>query len=63
MEEQASQNLFDEVLVENTKVVAVMPRPELKPFFKLNLGCQTVNIDGEPDRIRTGDLHRDRVAC
>ncbi len=45
-----ARTLFDEVIVEDTKVVAVRPRPELEPFFKLNLECQTVNIAGDPDR-------------
>ena len=60
---KVARTLFDEVIVEDTKVVAVRPRDELEPFFKLNLECRTSDIAGDPDRIRTGDLHRDRVAC
>ena len=43
--------LFEEVRVEDSRVVAVKPRPELEPFFRLNLGCQPRDIAGDPDRI------------
>lgn len=55
--------LFEQVWIENNKVVAVKPRPELEPFFKLNFECHDRDIAGDPDGIRTHDLHRDRVAC
>jgi len=56
-----ARTLFDEIWVEDTKVVAVKPRPELAPFFDLNLECHTRDIAGDPDRIRTGDLCLDRL--
>ena len=45
--------LFEQILVENNKVVAVKPRPELEPFFKLNLECHSRDIASDPDGIRT----------
>ena len=48
--------LFDEIWVDDTRVTAVKPRPELEPFFKLNLECHNPDIAGDPDGIRNGDL-------
>ena len=31
-----AKTLFEQILVENNKVVAVKPQPELEPFFELN---------------------------
>ena len=57
--------LFDEVCVEDTAVVAVGPRPELEPFFKLDWEAREAERDiaGDPDGIRTHDLRRDRAVC
>ena len=55
--------LFEEVQVENKRVVAVKPRPELEPFFLMNLECQGKDIAGDPDGIRTRDLCLDRAVC
>ena len=44
--------LFEEIWSEDTRVAAVKPRPELGPFFRLSLGCQSRDIAGDPDRIR-----------
>ncbi len=56
--------LFEEVRLDSGgKVVAVKPRPELEPFFKLSYECHARDIAGDPGGIRTPDLHRDRVAC
>ncbi|MCP4609019.1 MAG: recombinase family protein [Planctomycetes bacterium] len=41
--------LFQEIRIENKKVVAVRPRPELEPFFKLDFGCHAKTIAGDPD--------------
>ena len=41
--------LFEEILVENNKVVAVKPRPELEPFFKLNFDCHSKDIACDPE--------------
>jgi hypothetical protein len=46
--------LFGEILVEDTKVVASPPRPELEPFFKLNLECHSRGSASDPDGIRGG---------
>ena len=55
--------LFEQLWIEDNKVVFVKPRTELLPFFKINFECHTKNIGYDPDGIRTHDLHRDRVAC
>ena len=56
--------LFEEIrLGSGGKVVAVEPRPELEPFFKLSYECHARDIGCDPEGIRTPDLHRDRVAC
>ncbi len=55
--------LFEEIRIEDNKVVAVRPRPEFEPFFKLNFECHSKSIAGDPDGIRTHDLQRDRLAC
>ena len=46
-----AQTLFEEILVEDRKVVAVRPRPELEPVFKLNLECHSKDIACDPDGI------------
>ena len=58
-----ARQLFDAVWVRNEKVVAVRPRPELRPFFALSDECHAGSMSGDPEGIRTPDLHRDRVAC
>ena len=58
-----AKTLFEEILIEDKEVVAVKPRPELEPFFKLNLECHSKDIAGDPDGIRTHDLRRDRPIC
>ena len=58
-----AKTLFDQIVVENNKVVAVKPRPELEPFFKLNLDCHKYEFSCDPDGIRTHDLLRDRQIC
>ena len=56
--------LFEEVRFDSGgKVVAVKPKPELQPFFKLSYECHARDIGCDPEGIRTPDLHRDRVAC
>ena len=50
-------------MAEDGRLLAVKPRPEFEPFFKLNFERQTADIAGDPEGIRTPDLHRDRVAC
>ena len=56
--------LFEEIRLDNGgKVVAVKPRAELEPFFKLSYECHATAIGCDPEGIRTLDLHRDRVAC
>ena len=55
--------LFNGVLVRDKQVVAVRPKKELEPFFKVSYECQEKSIAGDPDRIRTGDLCLDRAVC
>jgi hypothetical protein len=54
---------YKQILAEDNKIVAVKPRPELEPFFRLNLECHARDIAGDPDGIRTHDLLRDRQIC
>ena len=43
--------MFDQVWVEDKAVVAVKPRPELEPFFRLNYEQFLMqNIEGERSR-------------
>ncbi|MFC1919217.1 recombinase family protein [Chloroflexota bacterium] len=44
-----AQSLFEEILVEDNKVVAAKPQPELEPFFRLDYECHTTDIAGDPD--------------
>ncbi len=55
--------LFEEVWVKDKLVLAVTPRPEFEPSFRLDFECHTRDIASDPGGIRTPDLHRDRVAC
>ena len=43
------------------RVTAFTPRKHLEVLFKLMPHVDVVT--GDPERIRTADLHRDRVAC
>ena len=46
--------LFEEILVEDNKVVAVKPRHELEPFFKLSYECHAKDIACDPEGILVG---------
>ena len=50
-----AKTLFEEIRVEDSKVVAVKPRPELEPFFRLSYECHATAIgcDPEGDRVHT----------
>ena len=50
---KVAKTLFEQILEEDNKVVAVKPRPELEPFFRLNLECHARDIASDPDGIRT----------
>ncbi len=39
-----ARTLFEEIWSEDATVAAVKPRPELEPFFRLNLECQSKDI-------------------
>jgi hypothetical protein len=58
-----ARQLFDAVWVRNDKVVAVRPRPELRPFFALSEECHSGSMSGDPEGIRTPDLQRDKLVC
>lgn len=58
-----AENMFIIPLDSSGEVVAMKPRPEFEPFFRLSYECHTEHIAGDPGGIRTPDLHRDRVAC
>jgi hypothetical protein len=65
---------YDELWVDGPRLVYVKPRREVEPLSQPRAGAaqptkeemselsQTVR-SGDPDGIRTHDLHRDRVAC
>jgi hypothetical protein len=53
-----ARQLFAQAVIENKTVVAVVPRPELAPFFDL-----VKKGYGGSDGIRTRDLSLDRAAC
>jgi hypothetical protein len=48
-----ARGLFEEILAEDERVVAVRPRRGLEPFFKLNFERQTADIAGDPEGLRT----------
>ena len=59
-----AKRLFEAVIVRDEQVVAVKPQPGLRAFSALNEDTRhTESLSGDPDGIRTHDLHRDRVAC
>ena len=63
-----ARQLFASVVVSNRIAVAVVPRPDLRPFFFALPRPEGVNPDGKEctggsDGIRTRDLSLDRAAC
>jgi hypothetical protein len=63
-----ARQLFQSVVVSNRTAVAVVPRPDLRPFFFALPRPEGVNPDGKEctggsDGIRTRDLSLDRAAC
>jgi site-specific DNA recombinase len=46
-----AKTLFEQILVEDNKVVAVKPQPQLEPFFKLNFDCHFRDIACDPEGI------------
>ena len=62
------QMAVDAVYVDmvSAKVVAIKPKPAFLPLFRLEepvTAGPTILVVGDPEGIRTPDLHRDRVAC
>jgi hypothetical protein len=43
-----AKTLFEEIWIEDNKVVVVKPKSNLEPFFKLNLGCHARDIASDP---------------
>ncbi len=71
---QLASLIYEELWVDGPRLVYVKPRPEVEPLFRVRAGAAqpTKNVmselsttvrSGDPDGIRTHDLHRDRVAC
>ena len=58
-----AQRLFEKVWVQNERVVAIRPGPELRCFSQISEECQVESLSGDPDRIRTDDLCLDRAVC
>lgn len=46
-----AMSLFEQIKVEEKRVVFVKPRPELQPFFKLSFECHVKDIAGDPEGI------------
>ena len=46
-----ARHMFDVVWTSDNKVVAVRPRAELRPFFRVSEHCQDKSLAGDPDRI------------
>ena len=46
-----ARTLFEEILAEDGRLVAVKPRHEFEPFFKLNFERQTADIAGDPEGL------------
>jgi len=55
-----ARRLFQQIWVENKKVVAVKPQPQFKPFFDLD--CQSKVGTGGSDGIQTRGLSLDKAA-
>jgi len=49
---QGQRNKLTKILVEDNKVTAVKPRPELEPFFKLSYECHAKDIACDPEGNR-----------
>lgn len=58
-----ARSLFEQIQIEDNKVVSVKPRPELELFFGINFESHAKDIGCDPEGIRTPDLCRDRAAC
>lgn len=52
-----ARSLFEQIVIEDSKVVWVKPRSELKPFFEISFECHTRDIGCDPEGIRTPDLY------
>ena len=46
-----ARGLLNRVLVRDKQVMAVRPKKELEPFFKISYECQEKSLAGDPDRI------------
>ena len=46
-----ARGLLNGVLVRDKQVMAVRPKKELEPFFKISYECQEESLAGDPDRI------------
>jgi site-specific DNA recombinase len=59
--------LFEEIVILDKQVAALLPRPDLAGFFLFDYqqraGMSTMYRTGGPDGIRTRGLRRDRPAC
>jgi hypothetical protein len=47
-----AKQLFDIVWIKDKRVLAVTPRPEFKPFFRLSYECHAKDIGCDPEGIR-----------
>ncbi|MEA2526460.1 MAG: site-specific recombinase [Thermomicrobiales bacterium] len=61
---QLARQLFSQVVIANRTAVAVVPRPDLRPFFQLVAVDPPEEVAyGGSDGIRTRGLSLDRAAC
>ena len=59
-----ARQLFVSVVIRNRTAVAVVPRPDLRPFFvTITVKRDEGECTGGSDGIRTRDLSLDRAAC
>ncbi len=52
--------LFNGVMARDKQVVAVRPKKELEPFFKVSYECPEKSLAGDPDRHRARDQQSPR---
>ena len=46
-----ARSLFEQIQIEDNKVLSVKPRPELEPFFKINFENHARDIGCDPEGI------------
>jgi len=55
--------LFEQIQIEDKRVVFVKPRPGLRPFFKINFECHTRDSGCDPEGVRGLIFNICELAC